>query len=245
MATLTRDQIAMYAQAAGLSAADAKTATAIALAESGGNPQAHNGNAATGDDSYGLWQINMTDAAGGPSRRRRLGLTSDAQLFDPAVNARAMAMISSNGRDFTPWTTYTSGAYKRAAAQQAGWEEWFLPPALGLAPEGSIPGVDTGGGLESLAELAVGAGEWLSKAHNWVRVAQVVSGGALVLVGLSLAFKGQLGPVAGAVTSVVPELKVANIANQARKGIKAKKAAGKPPAAKKPAAPAGKTEAAA
>ena len=31
----------------------------IALAESGGNPNAHNENAGTGDNSYGLWQINI------------------------------------------------------------------------------------------------------------------------------------------------------------------------------------------
>ena len=36
--------------------------TAIALRESAGDPNAFNGDAATGDRSYGLWQINMRDA---------------------------------------------------------------------------------------------------------------------------------------------------------------------------------------
>ncbi len=40
----------------------ATTMTAIALRESGGIPTAHNGNAQTGDNSYGLTQINLMDA---------------------------------------------------------------------------------------------------------------------------------------------------------------------------------------
>lgn len=35
--------------------------TAIALRESAGDPNAYNGNRKTGDDSYGLWQINLGD----------------------------------------------------------------------------------------------------------------------------------------------------------------------------------------
>jgi hypothetical protein len=46
--------------------ADAVVAVAIALAESGGNPAAHN--PVPPDDSWGLWQINMRGHLG-PVRR--------------------------------------------------------------------------------------------------------------------------------------------------------------------------------
>lgn len=233
MATLTPQQIAMYAQAAGLSAADAKTAAAVAIAESDGDPGKHN--PVPPDDSYGLWQINMIGAMG-PSRRKSLGISSNEQLYDPATNARAMAMISSKGRNFTPWTTYGGKRYK-SVVQQAGWTDWFLPPALGLLPDGTVPGVGgsaVGGleGLSSLAELAIGAGDWLSKAHNWMRIGQVVVGGGLVYVGLVLAFKQQLAPIASAAGDVIPQAKVLKLANNVKKAAKGGSAK---PAAKKTA----------
>lgn len=89
------------------------TATAIAWAESGGNARAHNTNSATGDDSYGLWQINMLGGMG-PRRRALFGISSNDKLFDPRTNASAMLKLWMNkGRQFTDWSTYKSGAYKK------------------------------------------------------------------------------------------------------------------------------------
>ncbi len=68
MTALNSNQLYWLARYAGLVDSRARIAAAIALAESGGNSDAHNGNAATGDDSYGLWQINMIGAMG-PARR--------------------------------------------------------------------------------------------------------------------------------------------------------------------------------
>ncbi len=106
---LTPKQIAQYAYDAGFRGQALTTAVAVALAESSGNPHSHN--AVPPDDSYGLWQINMLGALG-PDRRADFHLKSDAELFDPAVNARAAYSISSHGTSFGPWTTYTSGAYR-------------------------------------------------------------------------------------------------------------------------------------
>lgn len=60
--------------------------TAIALRESGGDQYAFNGNAGTGDRSYGLLQINMLwlGAYWGV-----FGLHKEKDLFKPAVNAHA------------------------------------------------------------------------------------------------------------------------------------------------------------
>ncbi|MFI6029932.1 transglycosylase SLT domain-containing protein [Amycolatopsis magusensis] len=110
MSKLSAEQIARHAREAGFSGDGLTTAVAVALAESGGDPRAHN--STPPDNSYGLWQINMLGAMG-PERRRQFGLDSNAELFDPEVNARAANKISGDGRSFTPWSTYTNGAYKK------------------------------------------------------------------------------------------------------------------------------------
>lgn len=115
MATLSDEQIALYAIAAGLKN-NVPTAVAVALAESGGNPRAYNGNARTGDSSYGLWQINMLGSLG-PARRQQFGLKSDKDLLDPATNARVMVALSANGTNWGPWTTYKLGTHKKYMAR--------------------------------------------------------------------------------------------------------------------------------
>ena len=78
---------------AGGSSAEAFTAAEIAKAESGGNP-----NAISPTNDFGLWQIN--------------GSHGSMATLNPAGNARSAVSISSNGRNWGPWTTYTSGAYR-------------------------------------------------------------------------------------------------------------------------------------
>ena len=116
--TLTPKQIAEYAINAGFSAANNSLvlSIAIALAESGGNINAHNPGNGRNDieNSYGLWQINILAH---PSY-------SAARLLTPAYNAQAAYDISSGGSNWNPWGTYTSGAYRShmAVAQQAAIE---------------------------------------------------------------------------------------------------------------------------
>ena len=83
------------------------TATAIALAESGGRPRAHNPNPP--DDSYCLMQVNML----GPERRGRYNLRRNADLYDPATCMRVSYGISAGGSNWRPWTTFTRGTYLR------------------------------------------------------------------------------------------------------------------------------------
>jgi hypothetical protein len=88
------------------------TAVAVAMAESGGHPTSHNTNAGTGDNSYGLFQINMLGSLG-PARMEQYHLSSYNELFDPSVNARVAYQLSQGGTNWTPWTTYTRGTYKQ------------------------------------------------------------------------------------------------------------------------------------
>jgi Lysozyme like domain len=81
MARLSVHEILDVALRAGFSPdrEEAVIATAIALAESGGDPHAHNPKPP--DNSFGLWQINMIGALG-PDRRQKLGLSRNEELFD-------------------------------------------------------------------------------------------------------------------------------------------------------------------
>lgn len=89
-----------------------KIAFALVMRESGGRPLAHNQNSSTGDNSYGLFQINMIGDLG-PRRLEVFGLDSYSDLFDPVTNAQA-AYYMSKGTNFGSWgigpDAYRSGA---------------------------------------------------------------------------------------------------------------------------------------
>jgi LysM repeat protein len=80
--------------AAGGNRGEAFMAAEIAMAESGGRQFAH-----SPTNDFGYWQIN---GGHGPAMA----------TYDPLGNARAAIAISSNGHNWRPWTTYTSGAYR-------------------------------------------------------------------------------------------------------------------------------------
>lgn len=107
---LSAEQIAQHAYAAGFRGHALTTAVAVAMAESHGNPDSHNGKPP--DNSYGLWQINMLGAMG-PERRKQFDIDSNRKLFDPDTNAKAAYDVSNHGKSFEPWSTYQDGAYKK------------------------------------------------------------------------------------------------------------------------------------
>jgi hypothetical protein len=109
MPSLSANEIRSYASKAGFTGADLDIAVAVAMAESGGNTTAHNGKGK--DDSYGLWQINMYGAMG-PDRRKQFGLTSNEQLYDPTINAKAAYAIHKSQGWARGWTTYGTKNYK-------------------------------------------------------------------------------------------------------------------------------------
>jgi hypothetical protein len=137
MATLSPHEILDLALRAGFSRdrEEAVTATAIALAESGGNPRAHNPNPP--DNSFGLWQINMIGDLG-PSRRQALGLSSNDELFDPSTNARAARFVFLEVNSFRPWSVFKNGRFKDhlGAVRQAAAKFDFGPQSgPGAQPE--------------------------------------------------------------------------------------------------------------
>lgn len=105
---LSAGEIKWLAQQEGIMGEHLVIATAVGLAESDGKVRAHNTKG--GDDSYSIWQINMKGDLG-PDRRKRYGLKSDEDLYDPRTNARVMADESRRGTNWKPWGAFTDGRY--------------------------------------------------------------------------------------------------------------------------------------
>lgn len=106
------EDLELLARQAGFDSSLSPTIAAISLAESGGNPMAHNPRYP--DNSYGLMQVNMLDEPGyqlGAERRQRYGLQSNDQLFDPLTNMKAAKDIY-DSQGLGAWSVYSSGAYK-------------------------------------------------------------------------------------------------------------------------------------
>lgn len=181
-------QIAGYAYTAGLrNPAKLSMAVAIAMAESRGNPNAHNTKGR--DDSYGLWQINLHPGAHTTSE---LGISSPSALFDPVTNAKAMVQISHSGANWNPWSTYPLAA--------AAWLPAATPVVATFLANPSVASnyvdqaASTASDATGVGALAQGVTEavqaplkvlnWLTEPGTWVRISLLVLGGAMVIGGV-------------------------------------------------------------
>jgi phage-related protein len=132
---------------------DANLMAAIALAESGGDPRAHNPSGASG-----LWQI--------------LGKPFPGDAFDPATNARmAGAKLSSQG--LGAWVAYTNGAYRKfmGGGDSGGGLLGKITGAIGdLLSKGAGLILDKLPGAGGLPRWLRGIGEsLLEKVGGWVK----------------------------------------------------------------------------
>lgn len=110
MSRLSKSQVASVLRKAGFSEEMIPTMVGIAGAESSYDPKAFNPNVNTGDQSYGLFQINMLGGMG-PERRKLFGIESNEELKDPLTNARAAKAIYDQ-QGLGAWSVYNSGAYR-------------------------------------------------------------------------------------------------------------------------------------
>jgi hypothetical protein len=118
---------------AGGPAGVARVAAAIALAESGGRNVIQQGQpyATTG---WGLWQITPGNS------ESMFGV--DQALLNPKNNARAaVAKFMQAGGSFSPWTTFTSGAYKQYLGGGGGGILDTIGNALLGAAKTLVPGL--------------------------------------------------------------------------------------------------------
>lgn len=203
---LSDSQIAGAAKAAGFSGSALAKAVAIALAESSGNPRAHN--AVPPDNSYGLWQINMLGSMG-PARRKQFGLSSNTQLFDPVTNAKAAFAISSGGKNFRPWSTYTSGAYLR-----------YMSRANKAAGNPSSADVSQAGFLDDVNPFPeiIAFFEFISDPKTWMRLGLILGGAALLAMALVQAsgVAGKAKQVLNVAADVLPQGKALKLGKAAK-----------------------------
>jgi hypothetical protein len=166
MATATDQQLANLALAGGWTDQnDIATAVAIALAESDGITDAVHKNS-NGTEDWGLWQINSSH-----------GYDKQTMLNDTVANAKAAhAIFLTQG--WKAWSVYKSGAYAL-----------FLPRGKKVAPTASAGGeghapVITENLLVEAAKTLGATALWVANPHNWLRVLEVIAGGALILAGI-------------------------------------------------------------
>ena len=102
---LSESELKELLQAVGFEGKALRTAWAVAMKESNGRPLAHNKNANTGDNSYGIYQINMIGDLG-PARREKFDLKTNADLFDPVTNAKIAYFMTAGGKNWSSWNIY-------------------------------------------------------------------------------------------------------------------------------------------
>lgn len=99
---LSPQQLKSVLYEAGFRGENLREAWGTAMKESTGRPMAHNKNSDTGDNSYGLFQINMIGDLG-PARLEKYNLDSNEDLFDPLTNAKIAYQMSNGGKNWSAW----------------------------------------------------------------------------------------------------------------------------------------------
>jgi hypothetical protein len=172
--TLSADEIARVAAAAGFGK-DEKTlatAVAVALAESSGRTSAVSPTGCC----HGLWQINV-----------EVHPYTKVQMQDPAQNAAAAWKISNGGTNWKPWSAYTNGMYllhmpkgtasARKTTYQSGGD--ILTDELS----------DTFDDLSGVTQSIVAVKEWISNRDNIARIAKVLIGSVALIAGVNMVLK--------------------------------------------------------
>ena len=147
----------------------ADIAAAIAMAESGGKSDASNINS-DGSVDRGLWEINSSHGS--------------LSTFDPIANVKAAIQLSGNGKNWSPWTTFKTGAYKKYLSPTTGAANSL--PADTTAGIG-IPGIGGGISVSGLVDSAVNA---LLKMLGLGSLKDMVERAGLIILGFALVILG-------------------------------------------------------
>lgn len=202
--TYSKAQLQALWISVGGSPSRADVASAVALAESGGNPNSTD-NDANGSVDRGLWQINSVHGS--------------QSTYNPVANARAAISISNNGNDWGAWVTYNSGAYKKFLSGKTSsngnstLSDVEKGVAVAVGGPLSLPvlaaGDILGGSTNPIKQVGAAIGDavswatelgkflaFLTTASGWDRVLKVGGGGLLLLMALNELVKaGGVNPV--------------------------------------------------
>lgn len=99
---LTDRQLKELLRAVGFSGKGLVKAWAVAKKESNGRPLAFNGNVKTGDNSYGIFQINMLGMLK-EGRKAKFGINFNSELLNPVINAQVAYHMSNGGKNWSAW----------------------------------------------------------------------------------------------------------------------------------------------
>jgi len=100
--SLTDRQLKELLHAVGFRGEGLVKAWAVAKKESNGRPMAFNGNEKTGDNSYGIFQINMIGMLK-DGRKEKFGINFNSELLNPVINAQVAYHMSNGGKDWSAW----------------------------------------------------------------------------------------------------------------------------------------------
>lgn len=173
-------QIAVYVAKAGFRGSDSITAIAVALAESGGDPTR----------AGGLWGLQGApadpagQAAGAYARHKSSGWRS----FGAFASNRYLLYIPTA-------TVAAASADAQAVIHDPG-------KAVGSVV-GELPGAGVIDSTKEALKLGEKAGAWIADSHNWVRVAQVIIGGAMVVGAFVIIARPAVDSVAGGVVGTI------------------------------------------
>lgn len=217
MATLTLQQAAAYARAAGFTGNDLVDIVAVATPESSLSTTVVNS-----IGCVGVWQINQ------PVHVKDHPNWTVQWLQDPANNATAAKVIfDQQGMSaWESWTTGKAAGYLPAAqvavasvgggtATGTATSAAFTSTTTPTATPADLLG-DSGKALGSIAHVVIAAAAWVANPDNWSRLIYVVIGGGLILVGLEAVGV----PVMTPVTMALPEGKVLTAATKMTKAVR-------------------------
>ena len=100
--SLTDHQLKQLLYAVGFRGQGLVKAWAVAKKESNGRPLAFNGNVKTGDNSYGIFQINMLGMLK-EGRKEKFGINFNSELLNPVINAQVAYHMSAGGKNWSAW----------------------------------------------------------------------------------------------------------------------------------------------
>jgi hypothetical protein len=104
--TLTQEELIELLSTVGFKGKALRVAWAVAMKESRGHPTSHNNTISTGDNSYGLFQINMIGSLGKDRLaifNEKFGMLKPAELFDPVTNVQVVYYMTQGGTDWSSW----------------------------------------------------------------------------------------------------------------------------------------------
>ena len=194
---MTRTQIANAMAQAGWPNKAIPLGVAVALAESGGNPNATNHNR-NGSTDYGLFQINSIHKS----------ILASGTWSNPVDNAKmALRVYREAGNSWRPWVAYKSGSYRKFYnASDKG---------DGKTKDDIQTGIDEGGigerrdDIDNASMLSLG---FIGDKAFWTRFGIGLLAAALIVTGVIIVFRQPIGKGVKLATNLTPQGRAATVA---------------------------------